>query len=64
MAAALATLLDDEAGRRRMARAAVRSAEHRSWDVRALDMEALYQRVAQGRIREGRRSRLGVPARS
>jgi glycosyltransferase involved in cell wall biosynthesis len=62
MAAALATLLDDEAGRRRMARAAVRSAEHRSWDVRALDMESLYQRVAQGRIREGRRSHFGVPA--
>ena len=51
LAGALATLLDDEAGRRRMARAAVTSAGNRSWDDRALQMEALYQRVAQrGRV--------------
>jgi glycosyltransferase involved in cell wall biosynthesis len=62
MAAALATLLDDEAGRRRMARAAVTSAGHRSWDERALEMEALYRRVAQGRRRDERSSRVGVPA--
>lgn len=49
LAGALATLLDDEAGRRRMARAAVNSAGHRSWDDRTLQMEALYQRMAQRR---------------
>jgi L-malate glycosyltransferase len=62
MAAALATLLDDEAGRHRMARAAVASAGHRSWDDRALEMEALYRRVAQGRRRDEQSSRVGVPA--
>jgi glycosyltransferase involved in cell wall biosynthesis len=64
IAAALATLLDDEAGRRQMARAAMTSAGHRSWDDRVLEMESLYQRVAQGRRREARLARFHVPARS
>ena len=63
LAGALATLLDDEAGRRRMAAAAVLSAGRRSWDERALEMEALYQRVAERLHREGPLSRLRVAAR-
>ena len=63
LAGALATLLDDEAGRRRMAGAAVASAARRAWDERALEMEALYQRVAERRHREGPLSRLRVAAR-
>jgi len=53
-AAALASVLGDERRRRRLARAAARSAERRGWDDRALEMERIYRAVVEESRREKR----------
>jgi glycosyltransferase involved in cell wall biosynthesis len=52
LAASLANLLGDEPLRRRLAHAAVRSADARSWDERALEMERIYRTLVAASRRE------------
>jgi glycosyltransferase involved in cell wall biosynthesis len=63
MAAAIAGVLADEPGRRRMAQAAMRAVAQRSWDDRAHEMEQVYRRAAGARVHEPRRAPATVGAR-